>query len=43
MTGSANRYTFVLDAEGVVREIINTESLGVTREFELYTEALSAI
>ena len=43
MTGSANRYTFVLDADGIVRDIINTESLGVTREFELYTQALSAI
>lgn len=43
MTGSANRYTFVLDADGIVRDIINTESLGVAREFEAYTEALTAI
>jgi len=43
LTGSANRFTFVLDAGGVVRDIINTESLGVTREFELYTQALAAI
>jgi peroxiredoxin len=43
MTGSANRFTFVLDADGIVRDIINTESLGVAREFEAYTEALTAI
>ena len=42
-TGSANRYTFVLDADGVVRDVINTESLGITREFERYVEALEAI
>jgi peroxiredoxin (alkyl hydroperoxide reductase subunit C) len=42
-TGSANRYTFVLDAEGIVREIINTESLGVAREFDAYIEALARI
>lgn len=42
-TGSANRYTFVLDADGVVRDVINTESLGITREFELYVEALQAL
>jgi peroxiredoxin len=39
--GAANRYTFVLDADGVVREVINTESLGNAREFESYAEALS--
>ena len=43
MTGSANRVTFVLDAEGIVREVIKTESLGVVREFEEYTRALAAI
>lgn len=42
-TGSANRYTFVLDADGIVRDVINTESLGTTREFELYVEALQAL
>lgn len=41
--GAANRYTFVLDADGVVREVINTESLGIAREFEAYTEALAKI
>jgi len=40
-TGSANRYTFVLDTDGVVREIINTDSLGTPREFDAYTEALA--
>jgi mycoredoxin-dependent peroxiredoxin len=42
-TGSANRFTFVLDEDCVVREVINTESLGVAREFEEYTRALAAI
>lgn len=41
--GSSNRYTFVLDAEGIVREVINTESLGITREFDAYTAALAKI
>ena len=41
--GASNRYTFVLDADGtVIRDVINTESLGTAREFELYTEALAA-
>ena len=42
-TGSANRFTFVLDEDGIVRDVINTEELGVAREFEEYTRALSAI
>jgi peroxiredoxin len=41
--GMANRYTFVLDADGVVREIINTDSLGTAREFDAYTEALAKL
>ncbi len=41
--GASMRYTFVLDADGVVRDIINTDSLGTAREFELYTQALAAI
>jgi len=41
--GAANRYTFVLDKEGTVRDIINTESLGVAREFAAYTAALGEI
>lgn len=42
-TGSATRTTFVLDAEGVVREIIATESLGVIREYDAYVDALNRI
>lgn len=41
--GCANRYTFVLDAAGVVREVINTESLGIAREFSAYEEALARL
>jgi peroxiredoxin len=41
--GSANRYTFVLDPQGVVRQVVNTEALGVGREFDSYVEALSKI
>lgn len=41
--GAANRYSFVLDADGIVREIINTEALGIAREFTAYTEALAKI
>lgn len=41
--GASNRYTFVLDADGIVRDVINTDSLGTAREFQLYTEALAAI
>jgi peroxiredoxin (alkyl hydroperoxide reductase subunit C) len=41
--GAANRYTFVLDAEGVIREVINTETLGIHREFASYVEALAKI
>ena len=41
--GAANRWTFVLDADGVIRDIVNTDSLGVTREFEAMAEALERI
>ena len=41
--GMANRYTFVLDADAVVREVINTEALGIHREFDSYVEALGKI
>ncbi len=41
--GCANRVTYVLDAEGTVRDVIATDSLGTPREYELYGEALSAI
>ncbi len=39
--GAANRYTFILDAEGVITDIIHTESLGIHREFDEYTKALA--
>jgi peroxiredoxin (alkyl hydroperoxide reductase subunit C) len=42
-TGSANRITFVLDADGVVREIIDSGSLAVVREYDTYVEALQRI
>jgi peroxiredoxin (alkyl hydroperoxide reductase subunit C) len=38
--GCANRATFVLDADGVVRAIVASDSLGTTREYAAYTEAL---
>jgi len=41
--GAANRVTYVLDAGGVIRNVIATESLGIPREYELYGEALAAI
>ena len=41
--GVANRSTFVLDEQGIVREIVSTDSLGTPREFEAYVEALGAI
>jgi peroxiredoxin (alkyl hydroperoxide reductase subunit C) len=42
-TGSANRVTYVLDSDGIVREVIATDSLGTPREYELYSEALATI
>ena len=41
--GAANRMTFVLDAHGVVRTIIDSGSLGTPREFEEYVAALGKI
>ncbi|TDI51496.1 MAG: redoxin domain-containing protein [Acidobacteria bacterium] len=41
--GCANRVTYVLDAEGVVRDVVSTDSLGTPREYELYGKALAAI
>jgi peroxiredoxin len=41
--GAANRVTYVLDADGVVRDIIDSGSLGVVREFDSYVAALEAI
>jgi peroxiredoxin (alkyl hydroperoxide reductase subunit C) len=39
--GSANRISYVLDQTGIVREIIDSGSLGVARELEAYMEALA--
>ncbi len=41
--GCANRVTFVLDAEGLIREVIDSGSLSVAREIEAYKEALARI
>jgi len=41
--GAANRSTYVLDADGVVREIVATESRKIPREFDAYVAALAAI
>jgi peroxiredoxin len=41
--GVANRVTYVLDRDLVVRDIIATDSLGIGREFETYIAALAAI
>jgi peroxiredoxin (alkyl hydroperoxide reductase subunit C) len=41
--GVANRWSFVLDKDGVVREIIKTDSLPEAREHAAYQRALSAI
>jgi peroxiredoxin (alkyl hydroperoxide reductase subunit C) len=42
-TGAADRETFVVDASGIVRARITSDSLGMAREFDEYREALSAI
>ncbi len=41
--GVAMRSTYVLDTDGVVRDIIATDALGVQREHDLYAEALAKI
>lgn len=41
--GVAMRWTYVLDEDGVVRDIVNTDTLGEAREFDRYTEALTAL
>jgi peroxiredoxin len=41
--GVANRMSFVLDAEGVVRKIVDSGSLGTPREFDEYVTALREI
>lgn len=41
--GVANRMSFVLDAGGVARTIVDSGSLGTAREFAAYTDALNEI
>ena len=41
--GASFRWTFVLDADGIVRDIISTESRKFPREFDDYVAALDAI
>jgi peroxiredoxin len=41
--GGANRMTFVLDEDRIVRSIIDSGSLGTPREFEEYVTALGQI
>lgn len=41
--GIANRMSFVLDSDGIVRSIINSGSLGTARESAAYIDALSEI
>jgi peroxiredoxin len=41
--GAANRITYVLDEDSVVRQVIDSGSLGTAREFDDYVEALDAI
>lgn len=41
--GAANRSTFVLDEDGVVRAVVATESRKDVRDFDAYMEALNAI
>lgn len=41
--GVATRSSYVIDADGIVRDIIATESLGVRREHEAQMAALAAI
>ena len=43
MLGAANRVTYVIDADGVIRDVIATESLSIPREYELYGQALAAL
>ncbi len=41
--GVPTRSSFVLDADGIVRDIIATDSLGVAREHEVQVEALARV
>lgn len=41
--GVANRATFTIDQDGVIRDVVTTGSLGEARDFEDYTRALDAL
>ena len=41
--GVANRTTFVLDSEGVVREIVASDSLRTARQHDAYAKALAGV
>jgi len=41
--GAANRVSYILDEDGVVRDVIDSGSLGTPREFDDYVAALEAI
>jgi peroxiredoxin len=41
--GAANRVTYVIDAEGIIRDVVATESLSIPREYELYGKALATL
>jgi peroxiredoxin len=41
--GCAMRTTYVLDADGIIRDVIKVDTLGERREFSAYTEALATL
>lgn len=41
--GVPNRMTYVIDAAGTVRDIIESESFGTARDLDSYTQALAAL
>ena len=41
--GVPMRATYVLDEDGIIRDVIATDSLGEAREYELQREALAAV
>lgn len=41
--GIANRVTYVIDGNGVVRDIIASDSLSTAREFDAYADALEKL
>lgn len=43
MLGAAHRVTYVIDGDGVIKDVFTTESLAIPREYELYNKALAAI